>query len=95
MALEILFNDIIHEGEMLARHPEATHINCKSGRCRQFRVNPSPTKSMIEIPTNTAYFHFKNYSVYGGNYGSKIRHIDYGYIVFHDSNNNILKEHAT
>jgi len=50
---------------------------------------------MIEIPKGTMYFHFENYSIYGGNYGSRVRHIDYGYVVFYDSNNNILKVHAT
>jgi hypothetical protein len=90
MALEHLFKDIIIEGKLLARHPEATHLKCRSGYCSQFKVNPLPTKKMTEIPRGTSYFRFNEYAIHG-DFGIKMRHIDYGFIEFYDKNGNLLK----
>jgi hypothetical protein len=94
MALEHLFKDLIIDGKVLVRHPESTHLKCRSGYCSQFKVNPAPANKMIEIPQGTSYFRFKEYAIHG-NFGIKMRHIDYGFIEFYREKGNLLDVHKT
>ena len=65
MTLEHLFTDRIEEHKQLALHPEATHFSCRSGRFRQFKVNPNPNKNMVEIPKGAVTCEFKGYRSHG------------------------------
>ena len=68
----------------IACHPEATHFICESGRIRFYRVNPTPSESMREIPKGTNTMELHNYRRYRG-------WIDYGNIGFISHKGNILK----